>query len=88
MKKRVKLTIWAHPDAGFLQRVLLIFSRRRISLAKFDFEVSELNQVIYCRLELDADKEIIQKIIRQVENILSVISVIVEAEERQLSISN
>ena len=80
-RKKVKLTILAEPDAGFLQRVLLIFSRRGISLGKCSFEAPDPAEEFFCQLELEIAEDSLNKIIRQIENILAVKNVIVNIVE-------
>lgn len=75
-RKKIKLTIWAEPDAGFLQRVLLIFSRRRIVLTKFFFEGPDLREELYCQLELEITRDSLERIIGQIKNITAVTEVI------------
>ena len=80
-RKKIKLTIWADPDAGFLQRVLLTFSRRRIVLTKFFFEGPDLREGLYCQLELEITRDSLEKIIRQIKNIMAVTKVIYDIVE-------
>lgn len=88
IKKKIKLTILAYPDAGFLQRVLLILSRRKISLSKFRFEALDLTQELYCQLELEINEDLLQNIIKQIENLVAVKNVIFDVKEMDFSITN
>ncbi len=76
MKKKVRITITADPDPGFLPRLLLVFSRRKLSLSRFYFEGPAMSNKLHCQLELKLSEAVLTKIIRQVENILGVRSVI------------
>ncbi|MDN5212660.1 hypothetical protein QQ020_11410 [Fulvivirgaceae bacterium BMA12] len=75
MKKKVRFTITADPDPGFLPRLLLVFSRRKLSLSRFYFEGPAMGNELHCQLELKLSETVLTKIIRQVENILGVRSV-------------
>ena len=84
--KKIKFTIWADPNDGFLQRVLLIFSRRKIPLSKFSFEASDLSGELHCQLEVELCESLLQRITKQIENILGVKYVVSEVKEKHLSI--
>ena len=76
MKKKVRITIIADPDPGFLPRVLLVFSRKKLSLSRFYFEGPVSGNKHHCQLELKLYEAILAKITKQIENILGVRSVI------------
>ena len=84
MKKRIKLTIAAAPEPGFLPRVLLIFSRRNIPLNKMAFEVLNPSRDLSCRMEFEITEELLQKIIKQIQNIPGVGYLTSEVKERDL----
>ena len=80
-RKKIQFTILAEPDPGFLQRVLLVFSRRKISLGKFRFEAPDPGEELFCQMELELNEDSLKKITGQVENILAVKTVMVDFVE-------
>lgn len=75
MKKEFTITIYSENQIGLLNRIAIIFSRRKISVESLNTSPSEVESIHRFTIVINETEEVVRKIARQLEKQVDVLKV-------------
>lgn len=72
MKEQFEFSITADHDEGLLQRIILLFTRKKINIDRLQFGATGTNCELICQLQCAMAPEKAANISKQIENIVVV----------------
>ena len=67
MKNEYTLTIYTENQAGLLNRIAIMFSRRKINIDSLNTSPSEIESIHRFNIVITETEETVRKIVRQIE---------------------
>ncbi len=80
ISKTYTISVFSEDHAGLLNRVALIFSRRKLNIKSITASESELSGIHRFTIVLDAIEEVVIKVVKQLEKIIEVFKAFYYAE--------
>src|SRR3954464_4400894 len=74
-KQEFTITVYTENQIGFLKRIAIIFSRRKVSIDSINSSPSEIEGIYRFTLVINETEEMIRKIARQIEKQVDVLKV-------------
>ena len=81
MKKQYTLSIFTENQIGLLNRVTIIFTRRHLNIESITASESEIRDVHRYTIVLNASRDQVDKVVRQIEKLVEVLKAFVHEEE-------
>ena len=81
MKQEYTLSIYAENQVGLLNKIAIMFSRRKISLESLNFSPSEMEKISRFTLVVTETEEVVKNLVRQIEKIVDVFIVFYNTAE-------
>ncbi|MDB5231229.1 MAG: ilvN [Chitinophagaceae bacterium] len=81
MKKEFTITVYTENQVGLLNRIAIIFSRRKISIDSLNSSPSEIEGIHRFTIVMNETLEVVVKICRQIEKQVEVLKVYYNTEE-------
>ena len=81
MKKRYTLSILTENNVGLTQRIVTVFTRRKINIDSFSASETENKDIYRFTIMLEIEEDRVQKVANAVEQIIDVFKVIVYKDE-------
>lgn len=81
MKKEFTITVYTENQIGLLNRIAIIFSRRKVSIDSINSSPSEVEGIYRYTIVINESDEMIQKIARQIEKQVDVLKVYYNTED-------
>jgi len=75
MKQEYNLTIYTEHQVGLLNRIAIMFSRRKINIESLNTSPSEVEGIHRFNIVLNETEETVRKIVRQIEKQIDVLKV-------------
>ncbi|HEY1112310.1 MAG TPA: acetolactate synthase small subunit [Chitinophagaceae bacterium] len=75
MKKEFTITVYTENQVGLLNRIAIIFSRRKMNVESLNSSPSEVNGIHRFTIVIHETEEIISKLVRQIEKHVEVLKV-------------
>ncbi|MQP25529.1 acetolactate synthase small subunit [Flavobacterium sp. LMO8] len=75
MKEEHTLTVYTENQVGLLNKIAIIFSRRKISLTSFNSSPSEINNIYRFTIVVHETADVVKNLARQIEKIVDVFKV-------------
>jgi len=75
MKKEFTLTVYTENQIGLLNRIAIIFSRRKINIDSLNTSPSEIDSVHRFNIVINETEEVVRKLARQIEKQVEVLKV-------------
>ncbi len=75
MKKEYTLTVYTENQSGLLNKIAIIFNRRKINLASLNTSPSEINNIYRFTIIIIETEDVVKNITRQLEKIIDVLKV-------------
>ena len=75
MKKEHTLTVYTENQVGLLNKIAIIFSRRKINLESFNSSPSEIEKIYRFTIVVIETEEVVRNLVRQIEKIVDVFKV-------------
>jgi acetolactate synthase-1/3 small subunit len=75
MKQEYNLTIYTEHQVGLLNRIAIMFSRRKINIESLNTSPSEVEGIYRFNIVLNETEETVRKIVRQIEKQIDVLKV-------------
>lgn len=72
-KKEFTLTVYTENHIGLLNRIAIIFSRRKINIDSLNTSPSEVEGIHRFNIVIDETEEVVQKLVRQIEKQVEVL---------------
>ena len=73
MKKEFTITVYTENQIGLLNRIAIIFSRRKINIDSMNTSPSEVESIHRFTLVINETEEVIKKLVRQIEKQVEVL---------------
>lgn len=80
-KQEFTITVYTENQIGLLNRIAIIFSRRKVSIDSLNSSPSEIEGIYRFTLVINETEEMVQKIARQIEKQVDVLKVYYNTEE-------
>lgn len=81
MKKEFTITVYTENQVGLLNRIAIIFSRRKINIDSMNTSPSEIEGIHRFTILIDEAEEVVRKVCRQIEKQIEVLKVYFNTEE-------
>jgi acetolactate synthase I/III small subunit len=81
MKQEYTITIYTENNVGLLNRVAIIFSRRKINIESINVSPSEMEGIHRFTLVVSETEDVVVKLVRQIEKIIDVLKVYMNAPD-------
>src|ERR1700712_940995 len=81
MKKEFTITVYTENQIGLLNRIAIIFSRRKISIDSLNTSPSEIDGIHRFTIVIAETEEVVRKVCRQIEKQVEVLKVYFNTEE-------
>lgn len=81
MKLEHTLSVYTENHVGLLNKISIIFSRRKISLESFNSSPSEIENIYRFTIVVNETPEVVQNLVRQIEKIVDVFKVFSNTNE-------
>ena len=81
MKKEYTITVYTENQVGLLNRIAIIFSRRKINIDSLNTSPSEVEGIHRFTIVIDETEEVVQKLTRQIEKQVDVLRAFFNSEE-------
>lgn len=81
MKKEFTITVYTENQIGLLNRIAIIFSRRKINIDSMNTSPSEIEGIHRFTIMIDETEEVVRKVCRQIEKQVEVLKVYYNTEE-------
>lgn len=81
MKKEFTLTVYTENQIGLLNRIAIIFSRRKINIDSLNTSPSEIDSVHRFNIVINETEEVVRKLARQIEKQVEVLKVYYNTNE-------
>ncbi len=75
MKQEHTLTVYTENQVGLLNKIAIIFSRRKINLESFNSSPSEIEKIFRFTIVINETDAVVQNLVRQLEKIVDVFKV-------------
>lgn len=75
MKEEHTLSVYTENQVGLLNKISIIFSRRKISLESFNSSPSEIENIYRFTIVVNETAEVVKNLVRQIEKIVDVFKV-------------
>ncbi len=75
MKKEYTLTVFTENQVGLINKIAILFSKRKISLESFNSSPSEIENIYRFTIVVKETEEIVQNLVKQLEKIVDVFKV-------------
>lgn len=75
MKQEHTLTVYSENQVGLLNKIAIIFSRRKINLESFNSSPSEIEKIYRFTIVVKETEEVVRNLVRQIEKIVDVFKV-------------
>ena len=75
MKQEYTLTVFSENQVGLINKIAILFSRRKISLDSFNTSPSEIDNIYRFTIVVRVTEVVIQNLVRQLEKIVDVFKV-------------
>jgi acetolactate synthase-1/3 small subunit len=73
MKQEYTITIYTENQVGLLNRIAIIFSRRKINIESLNTSPSEVEGIHRFTIVIDETEEVVRKVVRQIEKQVDVL---------------
>jgi acetolactate synthase-1/3 small subunit len=73
MKQEFTLTVYTENQIGLLNRITIIFSRRKINIQTLNTSPSEVSGIHRFNIVIDETEEVVKKLVRQIEKQVDVL---------------
>ncbi|MEO6723324.1 MAG: acetolactate synthase small subunit [Ferruginibacter sp.] len=80
-KKEYTITVYTENQIGLLNRIAIIFSRRKINIDSMNTSPSEIEGIHRFTILIDETEEVVRKVCRQIEKQVEVLKVYYNTEE-------
>ena len=81
MKKEFTITVYTENQIGLLNRIAIIFVRRKINIDSMNTSPSEIEGIHRFTIMIDETEEVVRKLCRQIEKQVEVLKVYYNTEE-------
>jgi acetolactate synthase I/III small subunit len=81
MKSEITLTVYTENQVGLLNRIAIMFSRRKINIESLNVSPSELEGISRFTILVNEEEEVIRKLARQLEKQIEVMKVYFNTNE-------
>lgn len=81
MKQEFTITVYTENQIGLLNRIAIIFSRRKINIDSMNTSPSEIKGIHRFTLLIDETEEVVRKVCRQIEKQVEVLKVYYNTED-------
>lgn len=81
MKKEYTITVYTENQVGLLNRIAIIFSRRKINIDSLNTSPSEVEGIHRFTIVIDETEEVVRKLTRQIEKQVDVLRAFYNSEE-------
>jgi acetolactate synthase-1/3 small subunit len=81
MKKEFTITVYTENQIGLLNRIAIIFSRRKINIDSMNTSPSEIEGIHRFTILIDETEEVVRKVCRQIEKQVEVLKAYYNTEE-------
>lgn len=81
MKKEFTITLYTENQIGLLNRIAIIFVRRKINIDSMNTSPSEISGIHRFTILIDETEEVVRKVCRQIEKQVEVLKVYFNTEE-------
>lgn len=81
MKKEFVITVYTENQIGLLNRIAIIFSRRKVSIDSINSSPSEIEGIYRFTIVISETEEMVRKISRQIEKQIDVLKVYYNTDE-------
>ncbi len=81
MKKEFTITVYTENQIGLLNRIAIIFSRRKINIDSMNTSPSEIEGIHRFTILIDETEEVVRKVCRQIEKQVEVLKVYFNTED-------
>lgn len=81
MKKEFTITVYTENQIGLLNRIAIIFVRRKINIDSMNTSPSEIDGIHRFTIMIDETEEVVRKVCRQIEKQVEVLKVYYNTEE-------
>ncbi|CAM4078381.1 MULTISPECIES: acetolactate synthase small subunit [Flavobacterium] len=75
MKEEHTLTVYTENQVGLLNKIAIIFSRRKINLDSFNSSPSEIDNIYRFTIVINETATVVQNLVKQIEKIIDVLKV-------------
>lgn len=75
MKQEHTLSVYTENQVGLLNKISIIFSRRKISLESFNSSPSEIENIYRFTIVVNETQDVVKNLVRQIEKIVDVFKV-------------
>lgn len=75
MKEEHTLTVYTENQVGLLNKIAIIFSRRKINLDSFNSSPSEIDNIYRFTIVVNETATVVQNLVKQIEKIIDVLKV-------------
>lgn len=73
MKQEFTITAYSENNVGLLQRIIIIFTKRKINIESLTTSESELDDFHRYTIVVNEEEEIVQKVVKQIEKLVEVL---------------
>ena len=80
-KKEFIITVYTENQVGLLNRIAIIFSRRKLNIESFNSSPSEIDGIYRFTILINETEEVVRKISRQIEKQVEVLKVYYNTED-------
>lgn len=81
MKKEFTITVYTENQIGLLNRIAIIFSRRKINIDSMNTSPSEIEGIHRFTILIDETEDVVRKVCRQIEKQVEVLKVYFNTED-------
>ncbi|MBL7783755.1 MAG: acetolactate synthase small subunit [Saprospiraceae bacterium] len=81
MKREYTITVYTENQVGLLNRIAIIFSRRKINIDSLNTSPSEVEGIHRFTIVMDETEEVVRKLTRQIEKQVDVLRAFYNSEE-------
>jgi acetolactate synthase-1/3 small subunit len=81
MKQEYTITVYTENQIGLLNRIAIIFSRRKINIESLNVSPSEIEGIHRFTLVVNETEEVVNKVARQIEKQVEVLKVYFNTED-------
>src|SRR5687768_15535862 len=82
MKQEYTITVYAENQIGLLNRIAIIFSRRKINIDSLNTSPSEIEGIHRFTIVIDETEEVVRKLVRQIEKQVEVLKAYYHTNEQ------
>jgi acetolactate synthase-1/3 small subunit len=75
MKQEYTLTVYTENQVGLINKIAIMFSRRKISLESFNTSPSEIENIYRFTIVVKESEEVVKNLVKQIEKLVEVLKV-------------